>query len=109
MKLKMFLLAGGLSLAAVIAVAAPASAYVVCNPAGDCWHTDRRVAVPGVTSPIILTTGTSTSIGMPTITFVNIMKVAAIGGRHLGHALIPILASGARGFARGRFAVSDAG
>ena len=49
MQLKTFLLAGGLSLGAVIAVAAPASAYVVCNPAGDCWHTDRRVAVPGVT------------------------------------------------------------
>jgi hypothetical protein len=49
MKLKMFLLAGGLSLAAAIAVAAPASAYVVCNPGGDCWHTDRRVSVPGVT------------------------------------------------------------
>lgn len=49
MKLKTFLLAGGLSLGAVFAAAAPASAYVACNAAGDCWHTDRRVVVPGVT------------------------------------------------------------
>jgi hypothetical protein len=32
-----------------IAFAAPASAYVACNRDGDCWHTDRRVTVPGVT------------------------------------------------------------
>jgi hypothetical protein len=49
MKLKMFLVAGGLSLGALLAAAAPASAYVACNAAGDCWHTDRHVAVPGVT------------------------------------------------------------
>lgn len=42
------LLAGGL--AAGFAVAAgPASAYVACNKEGDCWHTDARVRVPGVT------------------------------------------------------------
>ena len=46
MKLKMVLLAGALSLGAVIAVAAPASAYVVCNPAGDCWHTDGNYRYP---------------------------------------------------------------
>ena len=34
---------------ALIAMAAPASAYVACNREGDCWHTDSRVAVPGVT------------------------------------------------------------
>ena len=49
MKLKTLLLAGGLSLGALVAVAAPASAYVACNAAGDCWHTDRRVVAPGVT------------------------------------------------------------
>lgn len=49
MKLKTLLLAGGLSLSALVAVASPASAYVVCNRDGDCWHTDRRVTVPGVT------------------------------------------------------------
>ena len=30
-------------------LAAPASAYVACNRDGDCWHTERRVTVPGVT------------------------------------------------------------
>jgi hypothetical protein len=47
MKLKTFLLAGGLALGGLIAAAAPASAYIVCNRDGDCWHTDRRVAAPG--------------------------------------------------------------
>lgn len=27
----------------------PASAYVTCNSAGDCWHTDERIHFPGVT------------------------------------------------------------
>lgn len=49
MKLRMFLLAGGLSFGALLAAAEPASAYVACNPEGDCWHTDRRVVVPGIT------------------------------------------------------------
>lgn len=29
--------------------ATPASAYVVCNRDGDCWHTESRAAYPGVT------------------------------------------------------------
>ena len=49
MKLKTLLLAGGLSLGGLIAAAAPASAYIVCNRDGDCWHTDRRERAPGVT------------------------------------------------------------
>jgi hypothetical protein len=32
-----------------IAAVAPASAYVVCNPDGDCWHSDSRIHAPGVT------------------------------------------------------------
>ena len=32
-----------------LAGAVPASAYVACNHDGDCWHTDTRVHVPGVT------------------------------------------------------------
>jgi hypothetical protein len=48
MKLKTLLLAGGLCLGSLIAAAAPASAYVACNREGDCWHTDRRVAGPGL-------------------------------------------------------------
>jgi hypothetical protein len=39
-------IAGGLAMMA----AAPASAYVVCNNEGDCWHSDTRYAAPpGVT------------------------------------------------------------
>jgi len=34
--------------AATLATAGSASAYVACNREGDCWHTDRRVHVPGV-------------------------------------------------------------
>jgi hypothetical protein len=26
----------------LVATAVPASAYVVCNRAGDCWHTEKR-------------------------------------------------------------------
>ena len=38
-------LAGGLAMMA----AAPASARVVCNNVGDCWHTDAPPArVPGI-------------------------------------------------------------
>jgi hypothetical protein len=33
---------------ALVATAVPASAYVACNHEGDCWHTEARVAVPGV-------------------------------------------------------------
>jgi hypothetical protein len=39
------LLMGG---AALVAVSAPASARVVCNREGDCWHTDTVPRVPGV-------------------------------------------------------------
>ena len=31
----------------VIATTTPASAIVVCNREGDCWHTDRRYRYPG--------------------------------------------------------------
>ncbi len=34
--------------AAVVVGATPASAYVACNPHGDCWHTDSRIHFPGV-------------------------------------------------------------
>ena len=30
------------------ATAVPASAYMACNHEGDCWHTESRVAAPGV-------------------------------------------------------------
>jgi hypothetical protein len=34
--------------AGLVVAAAPASARVVCNPEGDCWHTDSAPRVPGV-------------------------------------------------------------
>jgi len=37
------------TLALGLAAASPASAYVVCNGVGDCWHTDHRYAYePGL-------------------------------------------------------------
>jgi len=42
------LLAGAAAAGLTIAAAAPASAYVACNAEGDCWHTESRVAPPGV-------------------------------------------------------------
>jgi hypothetical protein len=39
------LIAAGLGLSLV----SSASAYVVCNSNGDCWHADERVTIPGVT------------------------------------------------------------
>jgi len=41
---------GALIRAGALAVSASsASAYIVCNRDGDCWHTENRVRVPGVT------------------------------------------------------------
>ena len=37
-----------LSLFALTVGATGASAYVTCNREGDCWHTDKKVDVPGV-------------------------------------------------------------
>jgi hypothetical protein len=45
MKLKLTtVLAGLMAAGAVTATASSASAYVVCNRAGDCWHTHARPA-----------------------------------------------------------------
>ncbi len=42
------LLTGAVAAGISLAAAAPASAYVVCNKDGDCWHSDVRVRVPGI-------------------------------------------------------------
>jgi hypothetical protein len=34
--------------AGVLAASAPASARLVCNRDGDCWHTERVPVVPGI-------------------------------------------------------------
>ena len=33
---------------ALLAITLPASAYIACNREGDCWHTEDRIAPPGV-------------------------------------------------------------
>ncbi len=40
---------GAVALGALALSAQSASAYVACNAAGDCWHTDHRYRAPGVT------------------------------------------------------------
>lgn len=45
---KTVLLAAALVVGGIAATADNASAYVVCNRAGDCWHADARVHFPGV-------------------------------------------------------------
>jgi hypothetical protein len=47
MKLKILLAAS--AVAALAVTTTTASAYVACNHEGDCWHTEDRVTVPGVT------------------------------------------------------------
>ena len=47
MRVKNILLVAALSAGALVAVSSSASAYVVCNRDGDCWHTDSRYRYPG--------------------------------------------------------------
>jgi hypothetical protein len=49
MSLKKLALAAGISCAALTTSTLGASAYIACNHEGDCWHTEGRVTVPGVT------------------------------------------------------------
>jgi hypothetical protein len=48
MKIRTALLGALAGAAAVVAFAAPASAYIACNHEGDCWHTESHYAPPGV-------------------------------------------------------------
>lgn len=41
-------IAATLAIGGVVATAGTASARVVCNAAGDCWHTDSRAVYPHV-------------------------------------------------------------
>lgn len=42
LSLRRIILTAALTAGAAVAVSAPASAYVVCNREGDCWHVDQR-------------------------------------------------------------------
>jgi hypothetical protein len=50
MKLTLSTMAVGLFMGAGVlaATTSTASAYMACNHDGDCWHTDKKVAAPGV-------------------------------------------------------------
>ena len=52
MSVRKFLLmsatAAGLGAGALALSATGAAAYIACNDAGDCWHTDTHVVAPGL-------------------------------------------------------------
>lgn len=48
MTLKSLLLGAVLAAGGMIAMSAPASAWIVCNRWGDCWHSETRIAAPGL-------------------------------------------------------------
>ena len=48
MKIRTLVLGAAVVAGAVTALAIPASAYVVCNREGDCWHTETRYNRPGI-------------------------------------------------------------
>ena len=41
-------LSAALAIGGLAATAGTASAHIVCNAAGDCWHVDNRVVYPHV-------------------------------------------------------------
>lgn len=47
-RIKSAALASVLALGALGASAPSASAYIVCNDRGECWHQDHRYRAPGV-------------------------------------------------------------
>jgi hypothetical protein len=49
MKTRSVVLASVFAAAGLCFAMAPASAYTACSREGDCWHTDTRVHLPGVT------------------------------------------------------------
>jgi len=49
MRLRKILVAGAVALIAMAVMATDASAYIICNQEGDCWHGHRRENVPGQT------------------------------------------------------------
>ena len=48
MKIRTLVLGAIAGAGALMALAAPASAYVVCNRDGDCWHTESRTIAAGL-------------------------------------------------------------
>jgi len=48
MKIRTLVLGALAGAGALAAMAAPASAYIVCNNEGDCWHSETRYNRPGI-------------------------------------------------------------
>jgi hypothetical protein len=48
MKTRTLVLGAVVGAGTLMALAAPASAYIACNHDGDCWHTESRYSAPGV-------------------------------------------------------------
>lgn len=48
MKIRTLALGAAAGIGAMVALAAPASAYLACNSNGDCWHTEARYHAPGI-------------------------------------------------------------
>jgi hypothetical protein len=71
-----------LGAAAAVALASPASAYVVCNGEGDCWHTDH------IPAPVMF------GIPMIGISTVHGLTTAGIGAIGTTAAAIGAMASG---------------
>lgn len=46
MSVRKLLLGAAIAAGAITATMSSASAYVVCNRDGDCWHTDTRFRAP---------------------------------------------------------------
>jgi len=49
MQSKDLLLLCGIAVSGMTALSSPASAFIICNHEGDCWHSDRRESAPGQT------------------------------------------------------------
>jgi hypothetical protein len=47
MRFGKILVAGAVAFVALGFAATGASAYIICNREGDCWHSDRRESAPG--------------------------------------------------------------
>jgi len=47
MRLGKILVATAVTFMAMAATASGASAYIICNGEGDCWHSERRESPPG--------------------------------------------------------------
>lgn len=48
MKLRYLVLGTLAGVSALMGLATSASAYIVCNDYGDCWHAENRYRAPGI-------------------------------------------------------------